>query len=176
MLCYLDIYISDGGGYSYRVSFTLCTRSGVWFTAGASNFISSPEPPDRLWSPNPPPIQWVRGSFPGGVESPGREADNSPPSCAEVKNEWNSTSASPIKIWHEIFGDVDWNFKLVHRLYGGTRCCSWLRHGATSRKVAGSNPDGVIGFFHWHNPSGRIMTLGSTQPLTEMSTRNISWG
>jgi hypothetical protein len=27
-----------------------------------------------------------------------------------------------------------------------------------------------------HNPSGRTMALGLTQPLTEMSTRNISWG
>jgi len=26
------------------------------------------------------------------------------------------------------------------------------------------------------NPSGRSMALGSPQPLTEMSTRNISWG
>jgi hypothetical protein len=26
------------------------------------------------------------------------------------------------------------------------------------------------------NPSSRTMALGSTQPLTEMSTRNISWG
>jgi len=24
-------------------------------------------------------------------------------------------------------------------------------------------------------PSGRTMTLGLTQPLTEMSTRNVSW-
>jgi hypothetical protein len=40
----------------------------------------------------------------------------------------------------------------------------------------GFDPDGVIGIFHWHNPSGRTMALGSTQPLTEMSTRNISWG
>ena len=45
-----------------------------------------------------------------------------------------------------------------------------------SRKGAGSIPDGVIGIFHFHNPSGRTMVLGSTQPLTEMSTRNISWG
>jgi hypothetical protein len=37
-----------------------------------------------------------------------------------------------------------------------------------------SIPDGVSGFFHWHNPVGRTMALGSTQPLTEMSTRNIS--
>jgi hypothetical protein len=30
--------------------------------------------------------------------------------------------------------------------------------------------------FHWHNPSGRTMALESTQPQTEMSTRNIRWG
>jgi hypothetical protein len=30
--------------------------------------------------------------------------------------------------------------------------------------------------FHCHNPFGRTMALRSTQPLTEMSTRNISWG
>jgi hypothetical protein len=43
------------------------------------------------------------------------------------------------------------------------------------RKVAGSIPDGVIGIFHWFNPSGRAVVLGSTQPLTELSARNISW-
>jgi hypothetical protein len=52
---------------------------------------------------------------------------------------------------------------------------SCLKHCATSRKVAGSSPDGVTGVFHWLNPSGRTMVLGSTQPLMEMSTRNISW-
>jgi hypothetical protein len=53
---------------------------------------------------------------------------------------------------------------------------SWLRHCATSRKVAGSIPDGVTGIFHWHYVCGRIMALGLTQPLTEMSAGNISWG
>ena len=43
------------------------------------------------------------------------------------------------------------------------------------RKVAGSIPDGFIGIFLWYNSCGRTMALGSTQPLTEMSTRNISW-
>jgi hypothetical protein len=33
------------------------------------------------------------------------------------------------------------------RSIGGTRWCSWLRHCATSRKVTGSIPDGVIGIF-----------------------------
>jgi hypothetical protein len=36
-------------------------------------------------------------------------------------------------------------------------------------RFAGSIPDGVTGFFHWHNPSARTLALGSTQPLTEMS-------
>jgi len=36
-------------------------------------------------------------------------------------------------------------------------------------------PDDAIGIFHWHDPSDRTMALGSTQPLTEMSTRRISW-
>jgi len=62
-------------------------------------------------------------------------------------------------------------YLLVLLLNGGTR---W--RSATSRKVAGSIPDGVIGFFYWHNPSSRTMTLGLTQPLTKMSTRNVSWG
>jgi hypothetical protein len=30
-------------------------------------------------------------------------------------------------------------------------------------------PDGVIGIFHWHNPSGRNTALGSTRSLREMS-------
>jgi hypothetical protein len=43
-------------------------------------------------------------------------------------------------------------------------------------RVAGSITDGVTGIFQWLNPSGRIVALRSTQPLTEMSTRNLSWG
>ena len=48
------------------------------------------------------------------------------------------------------------------------RCC------ATSRKAAGSITDGVIGIFQRHNPSGRTMFLGSTQPVKVLSTRNVS--
>jgi hypothetical protein len=48
-------------------------------------------------------------------------------------------------------------------------------HYATSRKVADSIPDEVIGFFNWPNPSSRIVALGSTH-----SNRNeyqeSSWG
>ena len=58
-------------------------------------------------------------------------------------------------------------FKVMYLLIS---CC------ATNRKVAHSIPDGVIGIFHLHNLSDRTTTLGSTQPLKEMSTRSISWG
>ena len=37
---------------------------------------------------------------------------------------------------------------------------SWLRHCATSRKVAVLIPDGVIGIFHEHNSAGRTMAPG----------------
>ena len=62
------------------------------------------------------------------------------------------------------------------RFYRAMRWRSWLRHCTASRKVADSIPDGVIGIFHWHNPYSRTMALGLIQPLTEMSTRNISLG
>jgi hypothetical protein len=35
--------------------------------------------------------------------------------------------------------------------------------------------DNVIEIFHGHDPSGHTMAPGLTLPLTDMSTRNISW-
>ena len=58
----------------------------------------------------------------------------------------------------------------------GTAVAQSLRCCAANRKVAGSIPNSVTGIFHWHNPSDHTMDLGSTQPLTEMNTRRISWG
>ena len=57
----------------------------------------------------------------------------------------------------------------------GTQWRCWLTNCATRRKIADSVPIGVTGIFHWHNPSGRTMVLGLTQPLREMSTRDIIW-
>jgi hypothetical protein len=36
--------------------------------------------------------------------------------------------------------------------------------------------DEVIGFCNWTNPSSHTMALGSAQPLTEMSTKNLLGG
>jgi hypothetical protein len=73
-----------------------------------------------------------------------------------------------------------------------TLCCPLPPNTNTTRKIIclrlsdealrykpegrGFDSDGVTGIFHWHNPSGRTMALRLTQPLTEMTTRNISWG
>jgi hypothetical protein len=43
--------------------------------------------------PTQPPIQWVPWAISPGVKRPGREADHSPPSSAEVKN---SGATSPL--------------------------------------------------------------------------------
>jgi hypothetical protein len=48
-------------------------------------------------------------------------------------------------------------------------------HTLARGKIARSIPNSVIGIFHCLNPSGSTMALGSTQPLREMSARNISW-
>jgi len=46
-----------------------------------------------ILGPTQTPIQWVLG-----VKRPGRKADHSPLSSAEVKNEWNYTSTPPIRL------------------------------------------------------------------------------
>ena len=58
-------------------------------------------------------------------------------------------------------------YENLMRLVGfiGTAVAQWLRCCATNLKAAGSIADGVIGIFHWHNPSDRTMALGSNQPL-----------
>jgi hypothetical protein len=55
----------------------------------------------------------------------------------------------------------------------GVRRRIWLTHYATSRKIVGSIPDEVGGFFNWHNPSSHTTFLGSSQPLTKTSNRNL---
>jgi hypothetical protein len=53
--------------------------------------------------PTQPPIQSVPGALSLGVKRPGREADHSPPSSAEVKNAWSYNSAFPIRLHGEMF-------------------------------------------------------------------------
>jgi hypothetical protein len=47
--------------------------------------------------PTQPPIKWVAGTVPLGVNQPRREADHSLPSNAEVKDEYSYISSPPIR-------------------------------------------------------------------------------
>jgi hypothetical protein len=80
----------------------------------------------------------------------------------------NRTRESLHKFLHFVKNALTWT--------RGTRWGSWLRHYATSRKVVGSNPDGATGIINLPNLSSRIVALGSTRPLTEISTRNLLGG
>jgi len=51
-----------------------------------------------------------------------------------------------LEVWLFLFCILFW-LKVTATL-GGMRWCSWLRHCATSQKVADSIPDGVIEIFH----------------------------
>jgi len=60
-------------------------------------------------------------------------------------------------LWH--------HFRTPITRRGALSYFSWLRHCATSLKVVGSISRWWHWLFHWHNPSGRAMALGSIQPL-----------
>jgi hypothetical protein len=68
------------------------SRCSDWLRAGrlGARFFSSPRRPDRLCVAHP-------ASYPKvpGVNWPGREADHSPPTSAEVKNTWSYTFTPP---------------------------------------------------------------------------------
>ena len=51
-------------------------------------------------------------------------------------------------IYNYIYYVCVYIYTQLYYKYGGTRWRSWLRHCATTPKVAGSIPDGVIEIFH----------------------------
>jgi hypothetical protein len=51
-----------------------------------------------------------------------------------------------------------------------------LKNYFLPRRIAGSSPDDFTGVLNLPDPSSRAMALGSTQPLTEMGTRNFPMG
>jgi hypothetical protein len=91
-----------------------------------------------------------------------------------LKNQWKYTSNPPNAIVE--FTRTALTLPSPGICIWGMRWRSCLRHLTINRKVTGSIPNGVNRIFHWHNPAGRTMALGLTQPLTEMRAKNISWG
>jgi hypothetical protein len=63
-----------------------------------SNIFTSSRHPDRLWGSTQPRIQLVQGALPPWIKRPGREADRSPPTIAEVKRILIYTSVKVTKM------------------------------------------------------------------------------
>jgi hypothetical protein len=92
-----------------------------------------------------------------------------PPSCDDCLKIWELQPPGTLRACNGI--------ALSYVDLEGARCDTVGRGTwVPTMKIAGSIPDGVTRIIHYHNPSGRTMTLGSIQPLTKMNTRNISWG
>jgi hypothetical protein len=71
--------------------------SRVLFPAGAGNFSLHHRVQNGSGAHPASYPMGTGGSFPG-VKRPGRRADHSPPSSAEVKNAWSYTSTHPIRL------------------------------------------------------------------------------
>jgi hypothetical protein len=51
--------------------------------------------------PTQPPVQWVLGTVSMGVKRQGREADHSPPSSVEVKNDGAVPPITRTSSWYD---------------------------------------------------------------------------
>jgi hypothetical protein len=97
------VFIEDEGVWKWDPGWR--SRYSDWLRAGRTRDGSSS--PGRVkkflfstsfrpgMGPTQPPIQWVPGALFSGVKRPGREADHSAPTTAEVKKIWIYTSTPP---------------------------------------------------------------------------------
>jgi hypothetical protein len=84
-VCYLNYSKSRDSSVGIALGYGLDDRGfRVRFPAGLGIFLFTTASRTAL-GPIQPPIQWVPGAVSLEVEWPGREADHSPPSSAEVK-------------------------------------------------------------------------------------------
>jgi hypothetical protein len=93
--CYLSLVMaqvpSPHGIGGHRIIGVDDRGCRVRFLAGLGIFLFTTASRTAL-GPTQPPIQSVPWVFSVRVKRPGREADHSPPSSAEVKNAWSYTS------------------------------------------------------------------------------------
>jgi hypothetical protein len=64
----------------------------------------------------------------------------------------------------------------VHNLFGIVYHLKHIDYKTQKHKFTSCSLRLFTDIFQWLNPSGRIVALVSTQSVTEMSTRNPSWG
>jgi hypothetical protein len=88
--------LHEGGSWDRSVDVVIRLRAGrTGFDSrrGLQIFLLATASIPAL-APTQPPVQWVSGVLSKEVKQPGREADHSPTSSAEVKNAWSCTSTS----------------------------------------------------------------------------------
>jgi hypothetical protein len=78
-----------------RPDFNSRQRKGIFLFATAST---------SAQGPTQPPIHWVPEALSPGVKRPGREADNSPLSSADVKNAWGYDSLPHTRVYPKVSG------------------------------------------------------------------------
>jgi hypothetical protein len=81
------------GKLSQYSDYAVCWTGGVRFQGRPRNFSLRHRFRPTL-GPTQSPIQWVPGALSPEVKRPGREADHSPLSSADIKNSWSYTSTS----------------------------------------------------------------------------------
>jgi hypothetical protein len=74
--------------------------AGFRFPSGA--ILSSPKACRLALNTTQPPIRWIPGTLSPGIKQPGREADHSPASSAEVKNGEAIPALPHMSSWHKI--------------------------------------------------------------------------
>jgi hypothetical protein len=99
--------------------------SMVRFPAGDGNFFSTTASRTAM-GPTQPPVQWVRGGLYLGIKRPGREADHSPPSSAEVKQCVELYLYSPIRLHVVVLSSAQGQLYLyLYRVFYCIRCHEW---------------------------------------------------
>ena len=107
-----------------------------------------------------------------GRKRPKLGVDHPPSSSAEVKERAELYLYSPAGPAWPALG---WIYSHLSSSCGAHGCADGWGTALQAGRLRVRFPM-VSEFFIEINPFGRTMGLGLTQPLTEMSTRNISWG
>jgi hypothetical protein len=157
---------SHGSHFCSLVEILLCPISGPPVRFSLNRFLRVP-----LWISNCGPIS--------PIFLPLSTAAKAAFVCSWLHETSQGSSLLDMRhLWRKLFITQMINNHCVHlnHCIHPSSLVIYLRRGgghyATSWKVEGSIPHEVTGFFNWHNPSSHAMALGSTQPLTDISTRN----
>jgi hypothetical protein len=72
--------------------------------------------------PTQPPIPWVPGALTLGINLPGREANHSPPSSAEVKNSCSYISTPPTRLHGVVLSEEQGRLYLLPFMDSNYKC------------------------------------------------------